>query len=101
LSNNFGQNGGANDDNGKDCNYLGSGDYSPEKAGVGFNSVPGHHYFQSFSKSARNFTPVISYLWSLTVFSKRLSNWLANFRIADQNEAAGAADAAREIIRHV
>jgi hypothetical protein len=34
-SNDFGQNGGANDDNGKDCNYLGSGDYSPEKAGVG------------------------------------------------------------------
>ena len=34
-SNNFGQNGGTNDDKGKDCNYLGSGDYSPEKAGVG------------------------------------------------------------------
>jgi hypothetical protein len=34
-SNNFGQNGGANDDKGKDCNYLGPGDYSPEKAGVG------------------------------------------------------------------
>jgi hypothetical protein len=23
------------DDKGKDCNYSGSGDYSPEKAGVG------------------------------------------------------------------
>ena len=34
-SNNSGQNGGTNDDKGKDCNYLGSGDYSPEKAGVG------------------------------------------------------------------
>jgi hypothetical protein len=34
-SNNFGQNGGTNDDKGKDCKYLGSGDYSPEKAGVG------------------------------------------------------------------
>src|ERR1022692_4907842 len=34
-SNNSGQNGGINDDKGKDCNYLGSGDYSPEKAGVG------------------------------------------------------------------
>jgi hypothetical protein len=34
-SNNFGQNGGMNDDKDKDCNYLGSGDYSPEKAGVG------------------------------------------------------------------
>ena len=34
-SNNFAQNGGTNDDKGKDCNYLGSGDYSPEKAGVG------------------------------------------------------------------
>ena len=34
-SNNFGKNGGTNDDKGKDCNYLGSGDYSPEKAGVG------------------------------------------------------------------
>jgi hypothetical protein len=30
-SNNSGQNGGTNDDKGKDCNYLGSGDYSPEK----------------------------------------------------------------------
>src|SRR5580700_1235291 len=30
-----GQNGGTNDDKGKDCNYLGLGDYSPEKAGVG------------------------------------------------------------------
>ena len=29
------KNGGTNDDKGKDCNYLGSGDYSPEKAGVG------------------------------------------------------------------
>jgi hypothetical protein len=34
-SNNSGQNGGTNEDKGKDCNYLGSGDYSPEKAGVG------------------------------------------------------------------
>ena len=33
-SNNFGQNGGTNDDKGKDCKYLGSGDYT-EKAGVG------------------------------------------------------------------
>ena len=34
-SNNSRQNGGTNDYKGKDCNYLGSGDYSPEKAGVG------------------------------------------------------------------
>ena len=33
-SNNFGQNGGMNDDKGKDYNYLGSGGYT-EKAGVG------------------------------------------------------------------
>ena len=51
-SNNSGQNAGTNDDKDKDCNYLGSGDYSPEKAGVGgstpslatkshtFNSLP-------------------------------------------------------------
>jgi hypothetical protein len=31
---------------------------------------------------------VISHLWSLTVLSKRLSNWLVNFLIADLNEAA-------------
>jgi hypothetical protein len=30
-----GQNEGTNDDKGKDCIYLGSGGYSPEKAGVG------------------------------------------------------------------
>lgn len=29
-----GQNEGANDDKGKDCNYLGSGDYRPEKAAL-------------------------------------------------------------------
>jgi len=28
-----------------------------------FNSVPGYHSFQWFSKSLRNFTPVISHLW--------------------------------------
>ena len=39
-----------------------------------FNSVPGHHYFQWFSRPARNFTPVISHLWSLTA---------PNFPIAD------------------
>ena len=33
-SNNSGQNGGMNDDKGKDCNYLGLGDYT-EKVGVG------------------------------------------------------------------
>ncbi len=33
-SNNSGQNGGTNDDKDKDCNYLGSGDYSPEKAAL-------------------------------------------------------------------
>jgi len=33
-SNNSGQNGGTNDDKGKDCNYLGSGDYSPKKAAL-------------------------------------------------------------------
>jgi len=29
-----------------------------------FNSVPGHHIFQWFSKPTQNFTPVISHLWS-------------------------------------
>jgi hypothetical protein len=33
-SNKSGQNGGTNDDKGKDCSYLGLGDYT-EKAGVG------------------------------------------------------------------
>ena len=28
-----------------------------------FNSVPGHHHYQSLSKPAQNFTPVISHLW--------------------------------------
>ena len=52
---NSGQNGGTNDDKGKDCNYLGSGDYSPEKAGVGrFNSVPCHHH----SKELGRFRPL-------------------------------------------
>jgi len=42
-SNNFGENGGTNDDKGKDCNYLGSGDYSPEKAALyrSIHHVPG------------------------------------------------------------
>src|SRR4029077_15646434 len=30
------------------------------------DSVPGHHVFQSFSRPAISFTPVISHLWSLT-----------------------------------
>jgi hypothetical protein len=34
-SNNSGQNEGTNGNKGKDCNHLGSDDYSPEKAGVG------------------------------------------------------------------
>ena len=34
-SNNSGQNAGMNDDKANDYNYLGSGDHSPEKAGVG------------------------------------------------------------------
>ena len=39
-SNNSGQNGLPNDDKGKDCNYLGSGDYSPEKAVAGGSTPP-------------------------------------------------------------
>ena len=34
-SNKSGQNEGTNDNKGKDCIHLGSGDHSPEKAGVG------------------------------------------------------------------
>jgi len=50
---------------------------------AGFNSVPGHHIYQWLSKPARNFTPVISHLWSLTALSRRLSSWrVVNFRIA-------------------
>ena len=39
-SNKSGQNVGPNDDKGKDCSYLGVGDYSPEKAGVGGSTPP-------------------------------------------------------------
>lgn len=36
------------------------------------------------TRPARNFTPVISHLWSPTAPSKRLSSWrVVNFRIAD------------------
>src|SRR5450759_4214895 len=37
-----------------------------------FNSVPGHHIFQWFSRPARNFTPVISHLWSHTAITFEL-----------------------------
>ena len=53
-SNNRGQNEGSRGNKGKDCNYLGSGDYSPEKADVG-RSIPS---LASISLNHLPFSPI-------------------------------------------